>query len=81
MEARSYDSWNGAQTVAAPKRRKNLWSRLFRAEAVVAPTSSLMEVSQEEFAHFEECMNSPQGPTPALIRGAELLRSLRKKNR
>ncbi len=40
---------------------------------LVAPASNVLEVGPEEYAHFEACMNNPQGPTPTLSKGAELL--------
>ena len=79
MEARAYDYYSA--TVAGRSRSRRFWSRFIKAKSELAPASNVVEVGPEEYAHFEECMNSPQGPTPALMTGANLLRFLRRTNR
>ena len=39
----------------------------------------IIVADEAEFAHFEACMNQPHTSTPALARGAELLRELRRR--
>jgi hypothetical protein len=74
MEARAPDF--AGTMLAARRPRRSFMSRFIRAKSELAPTSNVVEVGPEEYAHFEACMNNPQGPTPALRRGADLLRSL-----
>jgi hypothetical protein len=78
MEARAYGYYGS--TVARRSRPRRFWARFIKGKSELAPTSNVTEVGPEEYAHFEECMNNPQGPTPALRKGADLIRSLRRTN-
>jgi hypothetical protein len=80
MEARAYIGYNGPLSKER-KQSRSFLSRFFRSKCDPAPPSNVVEICPEEFAHLEECMNNPQGPTPALMRGMDLIRSLRPKNR
>jgi hypothetical protein len=81
MEARAYLGYNGRIGRERRQPLRRFLSRFIRPESALAPVSNVVEIGPEEFAHFEECMNNPQGPTPALLKGMGLLRSLRPKNR
>jgi hypothetical protein len=80
MEARAYNDRNGPP-VGERRRARQFRTRFLKSKSELVPTSNVVEVGPEEFAHLEECMNNPQGPTAALMKGAELIRSLRQKNR
>jgi hypothetical protein len=54
------------------------WSGRVQGPSANGPWN-VVEIDPEEFAHLEECMNNPQGPgpAPALLKGMDLIRSLR----
>jgi hypothetical protein len=81
MEARAYLGYSDPIGSERKQPRRRFLSRLIRSKSAPAPLSNVIEFGPEEFVHLEECMNNPQGPTPALLKGMDLIRSLRSKNR
>lgn len=87
MEDRTLNAFAYDGTTVADRRRARTFRSRFakvKSALVAAPAAVpavSVEVSPEEFEHVQECMNNPQGPTQALLAGAELIRNLGQKNR
>jgi uncharacterized protein (DUF1778 family) len=43
----------------------------------IKPLPTVVYVSDEEYEHVLDVLASPEGPSPSILRGAELLRKLR----